>query len=310
MKPSQAVAVVGSLNADLVVTVSRLPELGETISGDNFHTFPGGKGANQAVAAAKLGAMVSHVGKVGRDSLGNVLLTSLKEAGVDVSYVEASDSAPTGTALITVDKAGDNTIVVVPGANGECTSEFVEPFLNQMDFGVLILQLEIPMDAVVCAAQTAKAKGAFVILNPAPAAMLPPELMASIGLLVLNETEASLISQVTVTDVPSALEAGRVIGTMGVPEVLVTLGKHGAVYTSANREQVYPAFEVTSVDSTAAGDAFIGGLAASLAGGNDVPTSIDYASAAGALTVTRLGAQSSIPTKPEVEEFLTRMRES
>lgn len=303
MKLNQVI-VVGSLNMDLVVKTAELPRLGETVSGWEFHTIPGGKGANQAVAAGKLGAEVFHVGRVGSDGFGDALLASLQAAGVDTRCVEKIEGVPTGVALITVDAAGDNTIVAVPGANGECSPEFVTAAVEQLEGNVLVCQLEIPMESVMAAAKTAKEKNMLVILNPAPAAKLPPELMQQIDILVLNETETEVITGRTVTDISSAISAGKAILSMGIPHVVVTLGKNGSVYIAAEQAVHVPAFSVTSVDATAAGDAFIGGLAAFVNKTKDMESALTIASACGALAVTRFGAQSSLPTLEEVIEFL------
>lgn len=298
------IVVVGSLNMDLVVKTLELPRLGETISGQDFHTIPGGKGANQAVAAGKLGASVCHVGRVGRDGFGDALLASLQAAGVDTTCVEKLDGIPTGVALITVDAVGDNTIVVVPGANGQCGPEFVTAALGRLEGDVLVCQLEIPLESVLAAAEVAKEKDMLVVLNPAPAAPLPAELMQCVDILILNETETEVITGIQVTDVASAMVAGRAILGMGVQQVVLTLGKNGSVHVSAEKEVHVPAFSVKSVDTTAAGDAFIGALAAFITKTKDVEDALTIASAAGALAVTRLGAQSSLPTLDEVTAFL------
>ncbi len=302
------VVVVGSLNMDLVVKTESLPKPGETVAGKNFYTFPGGKGANQAVAIAKLGAEVFHVGKIGKDSFGKALVASLQNANVNTDHIETSESEPTGVALITVNQSGGNTIVVVPGANAECKPVFVENAIRNIDDDILVLQLEIPLPSVKAAIQAAKHRGMVVVFNPAPAAKLPPEIFPAIDILVLNETETEFILNQVVTDSKSALIAGGLLVSQSINEVIITLGKNGAIYASRQDAFFVPCFKVKSVDATAAGDSFIGGLVASLASGKNIRDALHFASAAAALTVTKMGAQASLPIETEVTTFLTTRR--
>jgi ribokinase len=285
---------------DLVARAPHLPVPGETISGKGFSTVPGGKGANQAVAAARLGARTAMVGCVGDDDLGSRLLAGLDADGIDRSGVRRV-AGPSGVALIVVDDQGRNGIVVVPGANGEVSPADVdrqEPAIAGAR--VVALQLEIPLAAVAHAALRARALGRTVVLNPAPAQPLPAELVAAADYLVPNEIEAAMLVG-TAADTPArAIEAGRALRARGAGVVIVTLGEKGVAAVTADGAAHHPARPVKAVDSTAAGDTFIGGLCAALAAGRTLGDAIDYAQAAAALSVTRPGAQPSIPWAREV----------
>ena len=298
------VAVLGSLNADLVVRVPRFPAAGETLTGTSFSRFPGGKGANQAYAAARMGEAPALVGQVGDDDLGRWLTKHLAGAGVDVSGV-AVVAEGTGLALITIDAQGQNQIVLVPGANGTFTPERLSPAPAWAPVRVLLLQLEIPMDTVVRAAQEGRAAGALVVLDPAPALPLPRELVVALDLLTPNETElAALTGGGTVTgehDVRS--RAGRLLAE-GVRSVLVKWGPRGARLFGALGEHAWPAPSVAAVDTTAAGDTFNGALAAALARGHDVEAAGRRAVVAATISVTRPGAQPSMPDAEEVDRWL------
>ncbi len=257
--------VLGSINMDLVVYADRLPASGETLLATDFQTFPGGKGANQAVAAARMGAQVQMLGKVGEDAFGEQLLANLRANGVDAEGVGRS-KAPSGTALITVDRRGRNTIMVVPGANGEVLPGDLDGWqgaLTRTD--VLLMQLEIPLETVLAAARRARSGGARVMLNPSPAQPLPDELLSLVDVLVLNETEIGLISGEDVSTSEKLERAGRKLLELGVGWVVVTLGGEGVL--AVDREEMLraPAFEVEVVDTVAAGDAFTGALAVALA---------------------------------------------
>ena len=301
MEPANVV-VVGSLNMDLVVGVERHPKPGETVIGGDLQRFPGGKGANQAVAAARLGAQVRMVGRVGLDENGAELLRRLENEDIDVVGVQRVGT-PTGVALISVDAQGQNAIVVSPGANARLLPEDLTPELFE-GAGVVVLQLETPLETVQRAAELGRAAGARVLLNAAPAQALPEDLLAVTDVLVVNEFEAALVAGAPEPEGPeAALALARELARR-VPLVVVTLGGRGLVWAGAGSEGTMPAFEVEPVDTTAAGDAFVGGLAAALAAGEPLERTLDYASAAGALAATRPGAQPSLPTADEVAALL------
>jgi ribokinase len=297
------ILVVGSLNADLVVRAPRFPHPGETISGGDLQVIPGGKGANQAVAAVRLGANVSMLGRVGNDNFGDFLLDNLKQNQVDISRV-LRDESSTGTAIIVVDDNGQNSIVLSPGANGKVTPEDVD-HASFPSKGLLLLQLEIPIPTVLRAAQHAKEKGVRVILNPAPANSLPDELISLADFIVPNETELSLLTGMDVTDVPSAELAAKALLTRGAKQVLVTLGSRGALLVQGTQSVFVGSFNVEVVDTTAAGDAFIGGFATKLLESDSVEEAVRFGCACGALAVTKFGAQPSLPAREEVERFLS-----
>lgn len=297
--------VIGSLNMDLVAYTDRLPKHGETVLGSDFHTFPGGKGANQAVAAARLGADVTMLGKVGRDDFGDSLVQNLGANGVDTSRVLRDPAAPTGTAAITVESSGQNTIVVVPGSNFQLAPEDIlahRDLIGESD--ILLMQLEVPLATVQKAAEIARSVGVRVILNPAPARELPEELLTLVDVLVPNETEAAMLSGIMVQTPEDLRAAAGVLQRKGVEQVLITLGAEGALLVDSAQERQIKAYPVKAVDATAAGDAFIGAYAAALAQGLPPGDALRWSAAAGALAVTRKGAQSSLPSRKELEQFL------
>ena len=296
------ILVIGSLNADLVVRAPRFPEPGETLSGEDLAIIPGGKGANQAVAAARQGASVAMVGRVGDDPFGPMLIQNLQDNRVDTTHVQETGSA-TGTAIIIVASSGQNSIVLSSGANGRLTPADVEsaPF---QDGDSLLLQLEIPLETVNHAAKVARRNGLRVILNPAPARQLPDSLLADVDILIPNESELHLLSGRPVTDLDSAKSAARELLAKGAKTVIVTLGSNGALLVTDEIATHVPAFKVNVVDTTAAGDAFIGGLTAALLEGKPLEEAVRYGNASGALATTRFGAQPSLPTIDEVENVL------
>lgn len=292
-----AIAVLGSTNMDLVAYVPKAPRLGETVTGRSFRTVPGGKGANQAVAAARCGGEVVLIGAVGADEFGVRLRSALTAAGVETAALRTVEGA-SGTAHITVDDEGGNSIIVIPGANALVTS--LEPG-DAARIGAadsLLLQLELPLEAVLAGARAARAHGVRTILTPAPAQPLPAELLAATDLLVPNEHEAAALTGLT--DV--RLAAAALL--QDVPEVVVTLGAAGVLYAARGREPLtLPAPRVKAVDTTAAGDTFVGALAVALGEGRPVPEALRWASAAAALSVQRPGAQDSMPTRQQTDAF-------
>ncbi len=304
MNNSRQVLVVGSLNMDLVVRCERLPREGETLFGTDFFTAFGGKGGNQAVATARIGANVTMAGCVGHDQFGADLVAALAAAGVRTDLVDTVDR-PTGTALITVDAAGANTIVVISGANMACDVALVDRALAATPApGLLLLQQEIPPETNAHAIRAAKAAGWFIVLNPAPARALPQDLLPLIDIIAPNETEAAALTGRSIAGRADALAAAGDLLARGAGAVLVTLGRDGAVYRDASRALHCPALPVQAVDTTAAGDAYLGALAAVLAEGQSLEQSLGFAAAAAGLAVTRLGAQPSLGTRAEVSAFI------
>ena len=300
MSDTNTIVVVGSINMDLVVRSPRLPAPGETILGAEFHMFPGGKGANQAVAAARLGAAVKLIGRVGTDAFGDALLQTLAQDKVELEHVARDPDMPTGVALITVDAAGQNTIVVVPGANGRLTPEDIS--LAEAAFvgaSVLLLQLEIPLPAVERAIELAQRRHVRVVLNPAPACPLDAALLSRVDDLIPNQTELALLS-----GAGSTREAIEHLRGMGVRRIVVTLGEEGALVVEDGQEIHAPSHRVTVVDTTAAGDAFVGAFAVALSEGRSTREAAAWGTAAGALAVTRAGAQPSLPTRAELASLL------
>jgi len=297
------ILVVGSLNADLVVQVPRFPQPGETISGSDLQIIPGGKGANQAVAAARQGSSVSMLGRVGNDSFGPELIHNLKQNNVETSYVQIDPGSATGTAIIAVDATGQNNIVLSPGGNGQVRPTDVAN-VSFSDYKLLLLQLEIPLEAVTSAAQRARESGLRVLLNPAPARSLPEELISLSDFILPNESELSLLTNQPVHDISSAEKAAKTLLAGGAQNVIVTLGANGALIVNKDIKKHIPSFDVHVVDTTAAGDAFIGGFASALLSNKSLEEAVRYGCACGALATTKFGAQPSLPTREEVDRFI------
>ncbi len=300
---SASIVVVGSLNMDFVAQVERLPLPGETVLGGGFRTIPGGKGANQACAAGRLGGRVRMVGRVGDDDFGEQLRGSLQAAGVDVQAVSSTDATPSGVALIIVQADGQNQIVVAGGANGCLTPSDVETTLADIEVGYLLLQLETPLDTVEAAAAIGRRRGLTVILDPAPACVLPARLLACVDILTPNEIEALTLlgRRDSTVSLEQAPDVARALRDLGVGTAILKLGENGAFVSSATEHQHVAVPRVGVVDSTAAGDTFNGALAVALAEGKTVGEAIAFANAAASLSVTRFGAQASIPTRAEVD---------
>lgn len=303
MKPK--IIVIGSLNMDLIVRAPRIPTPGETILGSSFATAGGGKGANQAVAAARLGAHVSMVGRVGSDSYGEALLLGLQKDGVDTRFIQTDPDQPTGLALITVDDHGENSIVVVSGANWQVSAADIERAAEAIaSADVLILQLEIPLESVEFAARIAHQYRVPVILNPAPARALPASLLQHVAYLAPNESETALLSGTAVSDSRTAQQAIQRIHQLGVNTVIMTRGSQGAFVSTPSSSYTVPAFKVDPVDTTAAGDAFVAGLAFGVAAQQPLKQAVRLAAAAGALATTQPGAQPSLPKATSVQALL------
>lgn len=297
------VVVVGSLNMDLVTRAQRLPRGGETLVGESFVTVPGGKGANQAVAAARLGAQVAMIGCVGDDAYGQQLRQALADEQIDCQAVSIAAGVSSGVALIVVDAASQNAIVIVAGGNGQLLPESVQRFDALLQNAeVIICQLEVPMATVAYTLERGRALGKTVILNPAPASgPLPAEWFAHIDYLIPNESEAEALSGLPVNDLDSAKAAATHLLAMGVGKVIVTLGAQGALFADGQVFRHFPAPVVQPVDTTAAGDTFVGGFAAALARGEAQGAAIAFGQRAAALSVTRAGAQPSIPHLSELQ---------
>lgn len=302
MSGRPAIYVIGSVNTDMVVKADRLPKPGQTVSGGDFFTSAGGKGGNQAVAAARLGANVRMVANLGEDVFGDAAVKRLEAESVDTTHVSRDENQPSGVALISVDAQGENQIVVAPGANATLLEAQVDRAFETLPEGSLVLmQLEVPLPTVIHAVAVAGEKGCRVILDPAPARALPGDLLAGVFLLTPNETEAEALTGIDVHDEASALEAARELRDAGVPNVAITLGGEGVLLATAEDSEFIPAPEVSAVDTTAAGDCFNGSLAVGLAAGKSLREATAFACRAAAISVTRLGAQDSMPFEGEVE---------
>ena len=300
------IVVFGSANIDLVAKVRRFPNPGETLSGETFFTAAGGKGANQAVAAARLGVSTHLVGRVGSDVFGSQLLAGLQAAGVNCDRLLADDTTHSGVASIVVDDSGENNIITIAGANGQIDASDVERLEEVLpNATALLLQLEIPLPAVFSAAQTAKKAGVPAILDPAPAPeTFPAELYPLIDIITPNEVEAAQLTGLPVYSPETAAEAARILRQRGVKNAIVKLGDRGVVCATPNETFTVPAFSVRAIDTVAAGDAFNGGLAAALDIGKNLQRAIIWGAAAGAISVTKTGAQPSLPNREIFEDFL------
>lgn len=297
------IAVIGSLNMDFFVRVARLPQAGETILGSSFEMLPGGKGANQAYAVAKLGGMAEMIGCVGQDIFGQRLINNLKSVSVETSRVLETSNGPTGSAFISVEKSGQNQIVVAPGANENLDPEHVIKALSEIRPGYILLQLEIPLTIVECAITVGLRQNAFMILDPAPVKPITPRLLSQINILTPNESEALYLLGRTGNSIPieEAANVAQELLMVGARKVILKLGKNGAWYIDGQRSQHFPARTVQAIDATAAGDTFNGALSVALAEGKSIDEAILFANLAASLCVTKLGAQASVPTREEVE---------
>ncbi len=300
------VTVVGSLNVDLVCRATRRPDKGETLIGDAFDIFTGGKGFNQATAAARLGAEVTLIGSVGADLFGDMLLAATKNERIDSRFVTKRTDVGTGVATIVIEPDGDNSIIVVPRANMALTTADIDAAADCIaDADVLLLQLETPVATSEHAAAIAKAHGATVILNPAPAQPLPDSLLAYVDILTPNQSETELLSGMEVNNHEEARRAAKALRTRMVDAanaaVILTLGEQGALTLTATTSEHISALSVEAVDTTGAGDAFCGALAAELASGENLHAAVEFANAAGAAAVTVVGATPSMPTRAKID---------
>lgn len=298
---SKKIFVVGSSNMDMVVKTNHIPVPGETVLSGSFFMNPGGKGANQAVTVARLGGDVSFISKLGNDVFGKQFSQLFSDEGIDTSFIVSDDDLPSGVALITVDQSGENSIVVASGANAHLHFSDIKPALTQIaEAGFVLLQLEIPMDTVNEVVEFAGSKGVRVILNPAPANTLSQELLSRVDILTPNKTEAGMLSGINVNDIEDAKKAAKAIHKQGVKNVVVTMGALGAVICQEGKCSVVPAQKVETIDTTAAGDVFNGALAVALSEDKNLEQAVAFASDAAAISVTRMGAQSSIPYRNEL----------
>jgi ribokinase len=298
------ITVVGSLNMDLVINAKKIPRPGETVMGRSFKQIPGGKGGNQADAAAKLGSEVCMIGCVGDDAMGKLLISSLKADGVNVDSVLVKAEAATGVAAIVVEDSGDNAITVAPGANYALTAQDIEGISAVIEkSAILLLQLEITMETVRASLRIAKSAGTITILNPAPAAELDAEMLGYIDILTPNETELEFLTGQKTETLAHIEIAGKFLLDQGVQEIVVTLGHNGCMHITKEGAKHYKAYKVKAVDTTAAGDSFTAALAVSLSTGKTMADAIGFASKVGAMTVTKEGAQTSLPLEKEVEDF-------
>ena len=300
-----SVVVVGSLSMDFTAQAERLPRIGETVIGTGFLVVPGGKGNNQAITCARLGASIRMVGCVGADAFGETIVRNCADEGVDVSGIRVLSDCSTGIAHITVDGSGRNAITIVPSANARLTPEMVyDAKALFVGAAVVLVQMEIPLTSVHAALELGRRVGATTILNPAPAAHLPPETLQLVDICAPNEIEASTLVGFEVAQIEDVRKAALKLLDAGPRQVVITLGERGCFCADGVSERMVPAFEVHAIDTVAAGDAFCGGLATALASGAQLSAALDYASAAGAIAVTRAGATPSLPFSADVDRLL------
>lgn len=303
MPEKPIVVVFGGINMDLVGATGRMPSPGETVFGSSFHTTPGGKGANQAVAAARLGAEVRMVGRVGKDTFGSSLIDGLAKEGINVSGISIDPHNASGIAIILLDSDKQNYIVAIYGANLACDETQLKALdLALVGADVLMLQMEIPLDVSIRAARQANALGVKVVWDPAPAIKLPPEAYSLCSVLTPNQTEAEFLTGIKVSDFSSAELAANDLISIGTPAVVVTMGSQGVFYASNDGRGTIPSFEVSVKDTVAAGDAFAAAVGFALGRGNCFKESVQFGCAAGALAVTRLGAQEAMPSRYDVDK--------
>ena len=304
MKPK--IVVVGSSNTDMIVKLPHLPKPGETVIDGSFAMAPGGKGANQAVAAARAGGEVALLTKVGNDQFGSLALEGFRKEGINIDYAAVDSTSPSGVAVIFVDERGENSIGVASGANGEFQPSDLSEALDCISSAdILLVQLEIPLPTVEAAIRCAAQTGVRVILNPAPARKLDAEVLRLVSVITPNQAEAEILSDVRLVDDKSLERGAKALLSMGVRAVVITLGERGAYLAEAGHVERIPAFNVKPVDTTAAGDVFNGALAVSIGEGQSLRDAVRFANAAAALSVQKLGAQPSAPRRREILDFMT-----
>ena len=303
MKPS--ILIVGSSNTDMVIKAEHLPAPGETIIGGSFFMNAGGKGANQAVAAARLGGDVLFITKTGADIFGHQAIQLFEKEGINTSYIFSDPHHPSGVALITVDKKGENSIVVASGANATLSPQDLSTVQEVIEQSSMVLmQLEIPLETVAYVANVAKEKNRTVVLNPAPACALPDSLLPDISIITPNETEAEILTGIKVNNIDSAEKAAAALAAKEIETVIITLGSKGALVFHKGVFTHVPTLTVNAVDTTAAGDVFNGALVVALSEGKSMLEAVSFACKAAAISVTRLGAQASAPYRNEIEDLL------
>lgn len=299
-----SIVVIGSSNTDMVVKTDHLPVPGETIIGGEFFVYPGGKGANQAVAAARLGGEVTLIASIGDDVFGRQAISLIKGEGIDVSHIISEPGIASGVALITVDRNGENCITVAPGSNATLYPASLQKSLSTIQTAaIVIMQLETPLDTINYVAALCGEQQTRFILNPAPACALPDALFPHIDIITPNEKEAEMLTGIRITDTASAAKAAQILRGKGVGIVIITMGKRGALLVTSEYEKAIPSIIVDAVDTTGAGDVFNGALAVGLAEGKELESAVVFACRAAAISVTRLGAQSSAPGRDEVDAY-------
>ena len=295
------IVVIGSCNTDMVVKAGRLPVPGETVLGGTFYMNPGGKGANQAIAAARLGAEVTLISKIGYDLFGLQALEIYRSEKINTEFIFTDQKSPSGVALISVDSYGENSIIVAPGASRSLSTEDIDKAKSKLEEAdIILMQLEVPIETVEYAATIAKSYGKKVILNPAPASVLSNSFLSCVHTILPNRNEVVLLSVIKVIDEESAWRAAKAIGEKGIENVVITLGKDGAYVKEKEEYTMIPAKEVETIDTTGAGDVFCGAFSVYLSENHTLTESVEFANAAAALAVTRMGAQSAIPYKREI----------
>jgi ribokinase len=300
------IAVIGSINTDMVVRSSEIPKPGQTLMGHSFITTGGGKGANQAVAAARLGGEVSLIAKIGADAFGEISLENFKKEKINTAYVYTDQHAPSGIAIIVVDDKGENIIVVAPGANALLNQDDInsaEEAIKNSD--IVLFQLEVPMSTVAEGVRLAKKHNRLVMLNPAPASAIPGDILQHIDIITPNQTEVLALTGITVNDITSAQQACDILHNKGITTVIITMGEQGSYLSSGNDKKMVAGYNAgKAIDTVAAGDTFCGGLAIAIAEGKSLNEAIQFANAAAALSVTKAGAQASIPNRDDVTKLL------